>query len=155
MRTLILFLSLVFSLNVLAQTSTTPANSKNPDVMVEQFSQLHKQLMPRVAVADIYYGCHLTEETQYSIEYLVNEMDKNLLAQKLMACLGEDNIGSDKALNFGIKGCFMDQLSELPEAEQQASLNKVEQATAALPRSERQKSFTQCVNNQTLKYLSN
>jgi len=49
----------------------------------------------------------------------------------------------------------MDQLSELPEAEQQASLNKVEQATAALPRSERQKSFTQCVNNQTLKYLSN
>lgn len=155
MRILIILFSLIFSVSALAQTSTTPANTSSPEKMVEQFSQLHKQLMPKVAVADIYYGCHLAEETQYSIDYLVTEMDKDLLAQKLMACLGEDNIASDKALNFGIKGCFVDQLSTLPEAEQQASLEQVEQATVSLPRDERQKSFTQCVNNQTLKYLSN
>ncbi|TRX55112.1 hypothetical protein [Thalassomonas sp. M1454] len=155
MRALILFFSLISCSNLFAQTTTAPVNTKSPDIMVEEFSLLHQQLMPKVAVADIYYGCHLSEETQYTIEYLITEMDKDVLANKLMACLGDDNIASDKALNFGIKGCFIDQLSALPETEQQASLNKVEQATASLPRSERQKSFTQCVNNQTLKYLSN
>jgi hypothetical protein len=152
MRPLVFIFSALFLTSTYAQTATAPA--KNPDEMIKQFSLLHEQLMPKVAVADMFYGCNLSQEKQFSFKQLITDMDKEQLASKLMVCLGEDNIASDVALNFGITGCFIDQLSHLEKTEQQKSLSQVNDALAKLPRAERQKSFTQCVNNQTLKYLS-
>ncbi|WOH36061.1 hypothetical protein RI844_11835 [Thalassotalea fonticola] len=154
MRLFIFFTSLIFSDLLFAATQTKPVN---PDDMVKQFSELHQQLMPIVAVADMFYGCHLNkpQQQQYTLEFLINDMDKDLLATNLSDCLGEDNLASDNALNYGIKACFSDQMSHLPESEQQQNLEQVDTVLAQLPRAERQKSFTQCVNNQTLKYLGN
>ncbi|MEW6999693.1 hypothetical protein AADZ86_18530 [Colwelliaceae bacterium BS250] len=152
MRQLVFIFSILFLTSTYAQTATDPA--KNPDEMIKQFSLLHRDLMPKVAVADMFYGCNLSQEKQFSFKELIIDMDKDQLASKLIVCLGEDNLASDVALNFGIKACFIDQLSHLEETEQQKSLNQVNNALAKLSRAERQKSFTQCVNNQTLKYLS-
>ncbi len=159
MRALFILISLFFCVSSYAQTSTTAnlnnsANDQNPDEMVKQFSLLHQQLMPKVAVADMYYGCELTQSKQYSFRQLIIEMDKTELAEKLVACLGEETLASDRALNLGILACFIDQTNHLPEQEQQQHLEQVKNALYNLPRAERQKSFTQCVNNQTLKYLS-
>ena len=152
MRPLVFIFSVLFLTNTYAQTASTP--TQNPDEMIKQFSLLHEQLMPKVAVADMFYGCNLSQEEQFNFKELIIDMDKDLLASKLIACLGEDNIASDAALNFGIKACFIDQLSNLEKSDQQKQLSQVNDAIAELPRAERQKSFTQCVNNQTLKYLS-
>ncbi|WNC68314.1 hypothetical protein RI845_17565 [Thalassotalea nanhaiensis] len=153
MRLLSFFLLFSFSSGLFAATQTKPAN---PDEMVKQFSKMHEQLMPIVAVADMFYGCHLNKaQEQYTLEFLINDMDKELLATKLSECLGEENLASDNALNYGIKACFSDQMSHLPDDEQQKNIEQVDNVLAELPRSERQKSFTQCVNNQTLKYLGN
>lgn len=152
MRPLIFILSIILSSSSYAQTATTPV--QNPDAMVKQFSLLHQQLMPKVAVADMFYGCNLSQQKQFSFKELIVDMDKELLASKLMACLGDENIASDIALNFGIKACFIDQLSNLEASKKQQSLSQVDEAIAKLTKAERQKSFTQCVNNQTLKYLS-
>lgn len=147
------FTSLIFSNLLFAASQTKPVN---PDEMVKQFSEMHQQLMPIVAVADMFYGCHLNKpQQQYSLFFLINDMDRDLLATKLSECLGEENLASDNALNYGIKACFSDQMSHLPENEQQKNIEQVETVLTQLPRAERQKSFTQCVNNQTLKYLGN
>ncbi|WNC72673.1 hypothetical protein RGQ13_01460 [Thalassotalea psychrophila] len=153
MRLFLFFTTLIFSNLLVAASQTKPAN---PDEMVKQFSEMHQQLMPIVAVADMFYGCHLNKpQEQYALNFLINDMDRNLLATKLSECLGEENLASDNALNFGIKACFSDQMSHLTESEQQKNIEQVEAVLAKLPRAERQKSFTQCVNNQTLKYLGN
>ena len=165
MRILFFVINLVIATSVFSQPTIPTTHAENPDEMINQFTLLHQQLMPRVAVADMFYGCHfndhlknnsdlVTKDQQYSFSYLINEMDKNTLAIKLMACLGEDSIASDKALNFGIKACFIDQFSELPELEQAQALTRVDTAIQSLAKAERQQSFTKCVNNQTLKYLA-
>lgn len=153
MRLLFLFTSIIFSDLLFAASQTKPAN---PDEMVKQFSEMHQQLMPIVAVADMFYGCHLNKpQQQYTLKFLINDMDKDLLANNLSECLGEDNLASDNALNYGIRACFSDQMSHLSKNEQQQNLEQVDAVLTKLPRAERQKSFTQCVNNQTLKYLGN
>lgn len=125
--------------------------------LVENFKQVHQNLMAKVAVADMYYGCQLTQKNlqqkRVSIETLILETDKDTLGQQLMQCLGEDGVGSDKALNYGITGCFSDQTKHLGKDEQQQKMAQVAQAIEVLGKVERQKSFTQCVNNQTLMYL--
>ena len=49
-------------------------------------------------------------------------MDKNTLAEKLGDCLGDDTMQSDTALNFGLFGCFEQQLAHLPKAEQEQKM---------------------------------
>jgi hypothetical protein len=80
-------------------------------------------------------------------------MDKIRLAEKLITCLGDDNLQSEVALNFGLLGCFHEQLAHLPESERQQKMMLVKQAILSLSLSERQKSLTQCVTEQAIHYL--
>lgn len=138
----------------MAQSTTQKSSTVVEDPMLQEFSQRHQQLMPKVAVADMFYGCHIANnDAEFTLPYLIKDMDRKLLADKLSQCLGEETIASDKALNFGITACFIDQIGHLPADEQTQRLNDVKAVLPELPRIERQKSFTQCVNNQTLKYM--
>jgi hypothetical protein len=60
---------------------------------------------------------------------------------------------SDVALNFGLFGCFQAQLAHLPKAERDQKMILVKQAVSSLSHSERKKSFTQCVTEQSIHYL--
>jgi hypothetical protein len=123
----------------------------------KRFSQQHDQLMPIVAVADMFFSCQqhrLANQKQYTVYFLVQKMDKHQLAEKLSHCLGDDTMQSDVALNFGLLGCFQEQLKHLPLAQRQQKLHLVEQTLAKLSYEERKKSFTQCVNEQSINYLT-
>ncbi|NMP16140.1 hypothetical protein [Thalassotalea sp. Y01] len=151
MKTLITAI-LVASLPLTSQAS----DDTQPNPMIDAFAKQHSELMPKVAVADMYYGCLLEKGEQMpSFTKLIKETDKETLANDLTACLGDKSLASDAALNYGIAACFYDQMAQLDEAQRQQNMQQVKAALADLPRQERQKSFTQCVNNQTLKYLSN
>lgn len=122
----------------------------------ERFSEQHQQLIPIVAVADMYFACNRarkTEQGSLPIKYLVERMDKNVLAQKLQLCLAEDALQSDTAINFGLLGCFHEQLAELPKDERQQKMKLVKQAIASLSRQQRKESLTQCVTDQAINYL--
>ena len=138
-------------------TGESSANDKaHNEWLKERFSKQHQQLMPVVAVADIFFSCNQarkTDKTDYSLSFLINKMDKNILAEKLASCLDEDVMQSDVALNFGLLGCFHEQLSHLPKAESEQKMKLVKQAVAALSHEERKKSFTQCVTEQSIRYL--
>lgn len=132
------------------------ATAKHNAWLKEQFSEQHQKLIPIVAVADMLYGCnekrHI-EPINYKLNDLVLNMDKNRLAEKLILCLDGDSMQSDNALNFGLVGCFHEQLAQLPETERQQKMALVNKTMALLSRSERQKSFTQCVSTQAIYYL--
>ena len=146
--------SVAFNSAVWAQTGSAPALADDKNMM-KAFSTQHQDLMPIVAVADMYYGCVLAKDpTPPEFLTLITQTDKNKLAEQLSNCLGEDSLASDAALNNGLIACFSDQTSHLPVQERDQSMQQVKEAIRALPRSERQRSFTQCVNNQTLKYMS-
>jgi hypothetical protein len=122
----------------------------------DQFEEKHKKLMPVVSVADMFFTCDKKRQPsaeKYSLKELINVMDKNTLAMKLVTCLGEDDINSDQALNFGLLGCFSEQLSILPEKEQAEKMKIVENSLLGLSREERQKSFTKCISEQAMNYL--
>jgi hypothetical protein len=70
-----------------------------------------------------------------------------------MSCLKGKSVKSDIALNYGLTGCFHEQLAELSAQEKQQKMQLVSKAIAALSREERQKSFTQCVTDQAITYL--
>lgn len=126
------------------------------DWLKKRFNQQHQELIPVVAVADMFLICNQTrkvEETNYQLKYLITEMDKNVLAEKLSNCLGNDNVKSNVALNFGLFGCFQAQLAHLPKADRQQKMDLVKQAIASLSLTEREKSFTQCVTEQSIHYL--
>ncbi|WP_068546191.1 hypothetical protein [Thalassotalea crassostreae] len=153
MRLLSFIACTLFVTFMLLSTSFAQTNVSD-DKMLNEFSKIHQELMPKVAVADMFYGCMIDKKQgSYSIEFLINEMDKTELADKLQACLGEDTIASNAALNYGIKACFIDQMSGLTEEQQKSKLVAVDEALANLPIEERKRSFTQCVNNQTLSYM--
>ncbi len=138
--------------NIIESTSKNEHNAW----LKERFSEQHHQLIPIVAVADIFISCYQQRKIgseKYQLKSLILQMDKNLLAEKLSLCLGEDKLQSDIAINFGLLGCFSDQLSHLPKIEQQQKLKLVKQAIALLSSSERKKSFTQCVTEQAIHYL--
>jgi len=104
----------------------------------------------------MFISCHLqrkVDSESYQLESIILSMDKNILADKLSLCLGDDSIQSDVALNFGLLGCFNDQFSHLPKIEKQYKLALVKKAIASLSSSERKKSFTQCVTEQAIRYL--
>ena len=126
------------------------------DWLKKRFSKQHQQLIPIVAVADMFFSCNQVRKTDkevYEISFLVNEMHKNTLAEKLSNCLGEDTMQSDIALNFGLFGCFHQQLAHLPQADREQKMHFVKKAIAALSHEERKKSFTQCVTEQSIHYL--
>ena len=120
-----------------------------------RFSDQHQALMPVVAVADMLYSCQQEKqiEPSLSIKSLVTTLDKNTLAEKLMTCLAGQSPQSELALNYGLKGCFSAQFSSLTATEKQQKMHLVTKAIAELSRSERQKSFTQCVTEQSIHYL--
>ncbi len=157
MRFMMSFIMIMLSFSSIAQDSKEPVTKpqlQSPEALVASFEKMHQELMPVVAVADMFYGCNKAAGGEdYSFETLINDMDKEQLATKLTTCLGSDSLASDEALDFGIMACFADMVSDMEEAEQTTRLNQVREVLKELPREQRQSNFTQCVNNQTLKYL--
>ena len=93
------------------------------------------------------------EPNKYQLSDIILKMDKNQLANKLAQCLGDDAIESEVAINFGLLGCFHEQLAQLPKVEREQKMRFVKNAINALSKSERKKSFTQCVTEQAINYL--
>lgn len=121
-----------------------------------KFSAQHEKLIPVVAVADMFMACNKDKSTDpgnYQFNHLVTKMDKNVLADKLRHCLGGELPSSDTAINYGLIGCFDEQLKHLPKAERAIKQKLVKQAITKLSKSERQQSFTQCVTDQAIGYL--
>ncbi|MCO4798877.1 MAG: hypothetical protein KC484_06660 [Colwelliaceae bacterium] len=122
----------------------------------DKFSAQHDKLIPIVAVADMLFACNQerkTDNAKHQIKTLITQITRNELAKKLDNCLQGDLPNSDVALNYGLIGCFHEQLKELPEADRKVKEKLVRQAIARLSKSERQKSFTQCVTDQAIGYL--
>lgn len=131
-------------------------NKAHNEWLKKSFSKQHQQLIPIVAVADMFFSCNQTRKTDkinYELSFLINKMDRNTLAEKLSSCLGEDTMQSDDALNFGLFGCFHEQLAHLPKAEREQKMQLVKKAISSLSPNERKKSFTQCVTEQSIHYL--
>lgn len=120
-----------------------------------RFGAQHQALIPIVAVADMLYSCQQQKKKADSltIKALITQLDKNTLAEQLITCLAGESPKSDTALNYGLKACFYEQFSHLSLAEKQQKMAIVTQTIATLSRSERQKSFTQCVTDQAIHYL--
>lgn len=155
---MIVFSFIVASLVNPAQSQEISLEQKKHNQwLVEQFGQKHQDLIPKVAVADMFYGCNKklkTDPVPYQLADLINKMPRGMLAEKLATCLGGKSPQSDKAINFGLVGCFSDQLSSLPKLEFNEKMTLVKQAINRLSREERQKSFTKCVTKQAIKYLN-
>jgi len=153
------FLLQVIIFSVQAQSSEAIDNNsttKHDTWLKQQFSEQHQKLIPIVAVADMLYSCNIVrkvEPVNYKLNDLILNMDKKRLAEKLATCLGDDGVQSEVALNFGLLGCFHDQLAHLPEAERHQKEALVEKAILSLSHGERKKSFTQCVTEQAIHYL--
>jgi|MDSY01.1.fsa_nt_gb hypothetical protein len=140
----------------LADNVTQLSEAEHNTWLKKRFSQQHEQLMPIVAVADMFFSCQQkrqAEQTQYPVSFLVQKMGKQQLAENLSRCLGDDTMQSDMALNFGLLGCFHEQLKHLPAAQLQQKMHLVEQSLVNLSYEERKKSFTKCVNEQSIGYL--
>ncbi|GAA6172667.1 hypothetical protein NBRC116592_23370 [Colwellia sp. KU-HH00111] len=138
------------------QTNSTDEAAQHHAWLKQKFGKQHQTLIPKVAVADMLYACNKArqiEPVNYQLKDLVINMDKTRLAEKLVLCLGEDTLQSDVAINFGLLGCFEEQLGHLPEVEQQQKMALVKKAVLSLSRAERQKSLTQCVSQQAIHYL--
>jgi hypothetical protein len=120
------------------------------------FSKQHDELIPKVAVADMFFACNLESNNQFgskSLADLINHVAKGRLAEKLNACLNGDSIKSDRAIDYGLLGCFHDQLDELPDDEKQQKIALVKKAIASLSKVEKKKSLSQCVTDQAISYL--
>jgi hypothetical protein len=162
MKILPILLTLLLS-NIIFSVNAQQNKLIDNDSMVEHnnwlkdtFSEPHQKLIPVVAVADMLYACNQArriEPVNYKLNDLIIKMDKNRLAEKLIVCLHEDSMQSDVALNFGLVGCFHEQLAHLPDAERKQKKALVKTTILSLSRSERKKSFTQCVSAQAIHYL--
>jgi hypothetical protein len=162
MKTLLISLSFLLQLNILsvyAQQNEMIENNSTSEHnawLKQQFSEQHQKLIPIVAVADMLFSCNnerKIEPVMYKLNDLILHMDKNRLAQKLVACLADDDMQSEVALNFGLLGCFHEQLAHLPDVERKQKMELVEKVILSLSRDERKKSFTQCVTQQAIHYL--
>lgn len=121
----------------------------------QRFADQHEKLIPIVAVADMYFGCDLksNQEPNYQIKSLIMDMDRDELATKLKSCLAENTIHSEVAINYGLIGCFNEQLNKLPKNEKQDKMKLVRSAISSLSFEEKKKSFTKCVTSQAVSYL--
>ena len=150
----VIFISMLFFIctSVLAAEMT----KEHENWLKEKFSAQHEKLIPVVAVADIYFGCNKarkTDEKFLQVKALITTLDRQELADKLKKCLNGMSLESDGALNFGLVGCFHEQLKELPKADRLVRQQLVDKAIASLSKAERKKSFTQCVTYQAIGYL--
>ena len=139
-----------------ASQSKTPEELEHDKWLKLRFSEQHKNLIPIVAVADMFFACDKAKNSgneNYQIDELVESMDRNLLAEKLSQCLDGQGMKSDVALNFGLYGCFYQQLKSLPTEDKQEKMKIVTQSISSLSREERQKSFSRCVTDQSISYL--
>jgi len=155
-RVLIRILLVLMSITHTSYADTTQDKSAHEQWLKDKFSNQHEQLIPIVAVADMFFSCNKKRKTDpigYQIKELITVMDKDVLAEKLNTCLANDLIKSEVALNFGLLGCFHEQLATLPIQERQQKMQLVKQAITSLSRAERQKSFTHCVTDQAISYL--
>ncbi|GAA5141387.1 hypothetical protein [Thalassotalea piscium] len=142
--------------NVSAQTDEEKAQHEHNQWLKDTFSKQHEALIPVVAVADMFYACNKKRKIDpigYQVKELIVKMDRDVLANKLAQCLAGESIKSETALNFGLLGCFHEQLQELSKEDRQQKMVIVERAIASLTFEERQKSFTQCVTDQAIGYL--
>jgi hypothetical protein len=146
----------------LAQDLSETVNNDNKSALEhnawlkKKFGGQHQKLIPIVAVADMFYACNIERKVDpidYQLTDLILTMDKNRLAEKLTLCLGDDSIKSGVAINFGLLGCFHDQLAHLSQVERQQKMLLVKNAIHALSNDERKKSLTQCVTEQAIHYL--
>jgi hypothetical protein len=162
MKTLFISLYLFLQLSLLSvQAQQNDMAERDSTVehnawLKNKFSEQHQNLIPVVAVADMLYSCNKKrqiEPVNFKLNDLILNMDKNRLAEKLILCLGDDGMQSEVALNFGLLGCFHEQLAHLPEVERQQKMSLVKKAILSLSFNERQKSFTQCVTQQAIHYL--
>lgn len=143
-------------IGTLVTSSIFAGQDTAPETYKERFAEQHEKLIPIVAVADMFYGCNKArgvDKSYPSIPDLVTKVDKNKLAEKLNTCLEGESPNSDTALNFGLIGCFDEQLKELPEADRALKQKLVRQAINKLSKEERKKSFTHCVTDQAISYL--
>lgn len=150
--TMLTCMCLAFSMPMCAQTS----QQLNMDQWLkDRFGAQHEKLIPIVAVADMYFSCQQQKQTDSSltIKVLITKVDRNVLAENLIECLAGASAKSDIALNYGLMGCFHEQLSDLSAEDKQQKMALVTKAVASLSRAERQKSFTQCVTEQAINYL--
>jgi len=155
-RVLTRILLILISTTSTSYADTTQEKTAHEQWLKDKFSTQHQQLIPIVAVADMFFSCNKERKTDpidYQLKELISVMDKDVLAEKLNRCLANDLIKSEVALNFGLLGCFHEQLATLPTQERQQKMQLVKQAITSLSRAERQKSFTHCVTDQAISYL--
>ncbi|NMP30441.1 hypothetical protein HII17_02600 [Thalassotalea sp. M1531] len=156
--------ALLLGVSLLTASFTLIAKAEQSAAMSEQHKQWlrnefvpkHQAIIPKVAVADMFYGCNLDRKVDpipYQLAQIIEKMDKGQLAEKLDLCLKGDTPQSDSALNYGLVGCFTDQLSALPKEERDEKMELVTGAIERLSREQRQKSFTKCVSEQAIKYI--
>ncbi len=134
----------------------TPEQLEHEKWLKLRFSDQHQKLIPVVAVADIFFACDKAKNNgtaNYKVDALVENMDRNLLADKLSTCLAGVSMQSDIALNYGLYGCFYEQLEHLSQDEKQEKMRVVTASISSLSREDRQKSFARCVNDQSIRYL--
>ena len=151
-----IFMALTTVLAVSNAQATEDATQSHDLWLKNQFAEKHQDILPKVAVADMFYGCNVERKFDpipYQVKQLIQKMDKSLLADKLQQCLGDEKVNSESALNFGLVGCFTDQLSALPKKERHEKMALVQGAISRLSREERHKSFTKCVTKQAIKYI--
>ena len=120
------------------------------------FSKQHDQLIPKVAVADMFFACNIENNNEFgnkSLSELIKNEGRGRLAEKLSACLNGESVKSEKAINYGLLGCFHDQLVDLPQDEKEQKIKLVDSAIASLSLAEKKKSLTQCVSDQAISYL--
>lgn len=153
----VLFTSASVAQDLSEGITTDKKSSQEHNAWLKQrFSEQHQKLIPVIAVADMFYACNIERKIDphdYQLADLISIMDRNRLAEKLALCLGDDTIQSEVAVNFGLLGCFHEQLAHLPKVERQQKMILVKSAIHSLSSSERKKSFTQCVTEQAIHYL--
>lgn len=152
----ILFFGAIVSSPILSAQEATTSSKEHNEWLKSLFSKQHEALIPKVAVADMFYACNIESNHDFgkkSLKELINNVSKERLAEKLTACLGNESVKSEKAVDFGLIGCFQDQLGDLPENEQRQKIKLVKQAIASLSINEKKKSLSQCVTDQAISYL--
>jgi len=156
--TLLLILAIMPCASVFAQEQTESNNklTEHQQWLKNKFTGQHNELIPIVAVADMLFACNQANDNAYgkhSLKALITQLPKQRLAEKLSSCLAGESVNSETAINYGLLGCFHDQLDGLPEVEKRKKVKLVKSAIASLSFEERKQSFTQCVTDQSIAYL--